>query len=299
MSLPLQPGNKTTALRALFLLFGVMCGSTAIIMIKASSEQPFLVASYRLLVASAVLSPFFLREYRDCPQVFGRKQLGWAALPAVALAIHFMSWVIGVRMTQVASASLIGNLTPVAMPFFLWIFYRERVNRLEVAGTIFTLAGLVVLSGTTLRVSRTSFIGDLVCFGSMLAFACYLALGRRNSGRIGLWLYMVPLYLMAGLICLVSALPLVNPIKPYTLANVLLIVGLGLIPTVFGHTILNFSMKFFRGQVVSVVNLGQPVFAGIMGFFIFGETPKTVFYAAAALIVVGVLIVLYSGYKRN
>jgi drug/metabolite transporter (DMT)-like permease len=80
----------------------------------------------------------------------------------------------------------------------------------------------------------------------------------------------------------------------YTLDNVLLMIGLGLIPTVFGHTILNYSMKFFRGQVVSVTNLAQPIFAGILGYLFFGEAPRPVFFAAAALILLGVLIVLFA-----
>ena len=38
---------------------------------------------------------------------WGWKQLGWTSIPAVLLAIHFMSWVVGARMTPVANASLI------------------------------------------------------------------------------------------------------------------------------------------------------------------------------------------------
>jgi drug/metabolite transporter (DMT)-like permease len=283
---------KSPVVRAILLIFGVFCGSTAVIMIKASDEHPLLVASYRLLVAAAALLPFFIRDLKYTAAPYGWKQVGWSALPAVALAVHFMSWVIGARMTQVANASLIANLTPVAMPFFVWIFFSERINRQEIIGTLFTLAGLIILTSSNFQVSKTNFIGDLICFGSMLAFAFYLALGRKNGSRISLWLYMVPLYLIAGIICFLCALPFINPIKSYTLANLLYMVGLGLIPTVLGHTILNYSLKTFRGQVVSVTNLTQPLFAGFLGFFIFHEAPKTVFYGAAGLIITGVIIVL-------
>jgi len=291
--------KRQTVLRIFLLLFGVLCGSTAVIMIKASTEHPFLVASYRLLVAALILSPLFFRGLRAFQGSYRWKQLGWSALPGVMLAIHFMSWVVGARLTQVANASLIANLTPVVMPFFLWIIYRERVNRREILGTAFTLLGMVVLSLSTLRVSPTGFTGDMICFGSMLAFAAYLALGRKNGGRLPLWLYMVPLYTIAGLVCLFSALFLINPIKTYTPANLLLMLGLGVIPTVFGHTILNYSMKFFRGQMVSVTNLTQPLFAGVLGFLFFGEVPRPVFYVAAGMIVLGVWIVLNASYQRR
>jgi drug/metabolite transporter (DMT)-like permease len=295
-------GGKSTrqaVFRITLLLFGVFCGSTAVIMIKASTEHPFLVASYRLLVAGLVLLPLYLRDYRNYQGEYGWKQIGWSALPAVALAIHFMSWVIGARMTQVANASLIANLTPVAMPFFVFAFFKEKITKIEVLGTLFTLSGLVVLSAANLNISKTGFTGDMICFGSMLAFACYLALGRKNGNRLSLWLYMVPLYLIAGLICLLCAVFFINPIKTYSLANVLFMVGLGLIPTVFGHTILNFSLKHFRGQVVSVTNLTQPIFAGLLGLLIFREKPAPIFFAAAGLILAGVLIVLNSNYKNR
>jgi drug/metabolite transporter (DMT)-like permease len=290
----MSPASDRTISRFLLLIFGVMCGATAVIMIKASTEHPLLVASYRLLVAALVLSPFFVRDLRNFQGSYGWKELSWSAIPAVALAIHFMSWVIGARMTQVASASLIANLTPVAMPFFVWLFFNERINRLEIVGTGFTLLGLGVLTLSNLQLDKTNFLGDLICFGSMLAFAMYLALGRKNGGRLTLWLYMVPLYFMAGLISLIAASFVINPIKVYSLSNILYMIGLGIIPTVFGHTILNYSLKFFRGQVVSVTNLGQPLFAGVMGFIFFGESPRPIIYLAAGLIVTGILIVLYA-----
>jgi drug/metabolite transporter (DMT)-like permease len=291
--------HKADVLRIILLIFGVFCSSTAIIMIKASNEQPFLVSSYRLLIAAIVLSPLFFRDLRASHVSFGWKQLGWSAIPALILAGHFMSWVIGGRMTQVASASLIINLMPIAMPFFLWMLYRERVTRTEVVGTGFSLAGLLVLSSATLSISRTNLLGDLICFGSMLTYTGYLAFGRQFKDRISLWLYLVPLYFMAGLICLLCALPWVNPIKPYTLTNVLCIVGLGLVPTVFGHTIMNYSMQHFRGQVVSVINLGQPIFAGLLAFLIFNERPLPIYYLAAVLILAGAVIVIFSSYAAD
>lgn len=288
--------------RFILLIFGVICGSTAVIMIKASTEHPLLVAAYRLLIAGIVLFPLFIRDLGRFSGTYGWRQFGWTIPPAVFLAIHFMSWVVGARMTQVANASLIANLTPVVMPFFVWLIFRERVNRQEIVGTVFTLVGLLVLTGSNLTVSKTTFTGDLICFGSMFAFASYLAFGRKNGARLSLWLYMVPLYLVAGLICLICAIPVINPIKSYTLANVLLLLGLGVIPTVLGHSILNYALKFFRGQVVSVTNLTQPIFATLLGFLIFTEKPRPIFYLAAAIIMTGVLIVLTasrSKYSEN
>lgn len=294
-----HPQGLQLFLRILLLVFGVMLGATAVIMIKAGDEHPLLVASYRLLIAALVLTPFFLRDRKYYEGAYGWKELSWTVAPAVALAAHFITWVIGARLTVVANASLLANLTPVAMPFFVWLFFNERVTRQEIIGTVITLSGVVLLTLSNLRVSPENIPGDVLCLVSMLAFAVYLALGRRNGQRLTIWLYMVPLYWAAGLICLFIAVFFVNPIKSYTTLNILLILGLGLIPTVFAHTILNYSLRFFRGQVVSVTNLTQPIYAGVLGFLVFGEIPGKSFYPAAIVIFIGILIVLFTVHKKE
>jgi drug/metabolite transporter (DMT)-like permease len=277
----------------LLLLFGVICISTAVILLKASTEHPLLVAAYRLLIAALGLLPFYLRDLAGYTGEYGWRQLSWSLVPAVLLAAHFSTWVVGARMTQVANASLIINLTPVVMPFLLWAIFKERITRREVIGTLFTLAGVALLTGQNFRMDPGSFTGDMVCLGSMLGFAAYLALGRKNGARLGLWLYTVPLYAMAGVLCLLGSLFFINPIKAYTLPNILYIAALGVIPTIFGHSILNASLRYFRGQVVSVANVSSPIFAGFFGYLAFRETPGWLFYPAAALIVAGVLTVLF------
>ncbi len=183
--------------------------------------------------------------------------------------------------------------------FFLLLFYQEKITRSEIIGTVFALGGVVLISAASVQMDLSTFVGDMICLGSMLAFAAYLALGRKNGGRISLWLYVVPLYYIAGLICLLFALFFINPINPYSLDNILYILGLGIIPTVGGHTMLNYSMKYFRGQVVGIANLGQVVFAGIMGAVFFSEFPRPVYYVAAAFIITGILIgILGSGRQR-
>jgi len=290
---------SNTLARYLLLGFGVFMGSTAVILIKACGENPMLIAAYRLLIAAATLTPLFLRERQQYDRPYGWRQLSWSALPGLLLAVHFITWNIGVHLTRVSNASLIVNTTPAVMPFFLWLVFRERVTRMEAVGTLVALAGLGLLALSRMKINAAGLRGDLICLVSMLCYAAYLALGRRNSNRLPLWLYMVPLYLIASLTCLLCALPFVNPIKSYTARDLLLILALGIVPTVGGHTILNYSMKHLRGQVVSIAGMGQILFATMMGYLVFREIPETAFYPTAALIVTGVWITLTSGYRRR
>ena len=68
--------------------------------------------------------------------------------------------------------------------------------------------------------------------------------------------------------------------------------GLAAIPTVCGHSLLNAAMRRIRGQIVSLCNVSQFVFAGVMGSSFSARCPCSLFYAASAIVVAGVAIVV-------
>lgn len=305
--------------RALLLVVGVYCCSTAVIMIKACEVHPVLLASYRQLLAALALSPLLLRDLRrhlvrgaagdargatalaaaatgSAPPTaaFRPRMLLRTVLPGAVLGAHFVTWIIGARLTPAANSSLIVNMVPIAMPFLAYALLRERLTRGELTGTAVAIGGLVLLGWADFRLSAVHFQGDLLCFGSMLLFALYLALGRRNRAFPSLWLYVVPLYFVGGVVCFVAALPQVSPLAIPSAWDGLMVLGLALVPTVMGHSILNASMKHLSGQTVSLANLGQFVFAGVMGYAWLDEGLAWSFYPAAALVVLGAVVALRS-----
>jgi drug/metabolite transporter (DMT)-like permease len=279
-------------LNILILLGGMLCTATAIIFIKLSQEHALLLAAYRVLVAAIVLTPLFARDARRHPQIRVSALFRTGVIPGLALALHFMTWVIGARMTPAVNASLIITLTPVVMPFLLFYLVRERMTRGELLGTIIAVGGGVLLSIHDFNFSRQYFWGDVLCFVSMLLYSVYIAFSRRNRHMPTLWLYVVPLYWIAGLSSIAAAAWFVNPIKAYPLREVLLILGLGVIPTVIGHSILNYAMQVLPGQVASLINMSLFVFVGILAYLILRELPSPSVYPAALLVVAGAAVAM-------
>ena len=193
--------------RYLLLFLGVLACSTSAVLIRMSTTAPLVLSALRLTIAVLFLAPVFLSELRRHPGAFTRSHLRRTHLPALVLALHLISWTVGARMTAVVQASLIVNLVPIAVPFFLFWIARERINRAEVAGTLIAVLGLVALTVRDAVVGGGTPAGNAVCFASMLLFALYLALGRRNRDFPSLWLYVIPVYAQAALLCLACALP--------------------------------------------------------------------------------------------
>lgn len=279
-------------LRYLLLFLGVLACSTSALFIRSSATDPFVLTALRLVIAFVLLSPVLLIQLRRHRGSFTRQHLRRTHAPAAVLALHLILWTLGARMTVVAQATLIVNLVPIALPFFLLWLARERINRAEVAGTVLAIAGLLLLSVKDALQGGGDLAGDAVCFVSMLLFGLYLALGRRNRDFPSLWLYVIPVYGQAALLCLLVALPRLRSFEVGSSREWGIMLGLGAVPTVCGHSLLNAAMRRIRGQIVSLCNVSQFVFAGFMGYLLFGELPPGLFYGASAIVVAGVAVVV-------
>lgn len=278
---------------------GVVALSTAVIFVKLSDMPPSLLASGRLLVAAAVLVPFLIAERRTGKAVLPVRAL----LPAATLlAAHFITWFIGIRLTTAANASLIVNLSPVAMPFALYLMVGEKVTRREVWGSALAVVGVLVLAAGSARVEKAGLIGDLICIGSMTLAVGYLVSAKRARQKtgdqaLGIFGYLVPLYATAAVITLASGVALgeVSQLTDGSLhvgREIALLLALAIIPTAVGHSILNLAMVKLRGQVVAITSLGQVVFATLLAVPVLGEVPQAMFFPACGLIAAGALVVI-------
>ena len=252
-----------------------------------------LLAGLRLLGASVVLSPLCIRDFRKHRESLRWGDLKMPMIAGAAMGLHFISWIIGARLANPTNASLIVNTMPAVMPIFLFVIVRERVTKGELMGTLLAMAGVCVLGAWDYHISGENFTGDLICFGSMLIFCVYLTLGRKNRHFATIWLYVVPLYFFGGCLCLGLGL-ITEPSMTWSLREVLLIAALTIIPTVIGHSILNYSIKHMRGQLVGIINLSQFAFVGVMAWCVGEKTPAWTIIPAAVLVLTGAIIVVKS-----
>jgi drug/metabolite transporter (DMT)-like permease len=277
----------------LLLALGNLACCTSILFIKASTMHPVLLSAYRLIVAAAVLSPLFFSAWREHRDTFSVRSLNVAVIPGALLGLHFISWIMGARMTPAVNSTAIVNLIPLVSPALLFFFAGERLNGREWQGSLVALGGVLLITGRDYHLSEQYFWGDITCFTSMVLAACYLVLGRRNRHFPSVWLYLVPLYAAGAVVCLVASFWFEPPFSVnYGWFEWAMMLGLAMVPTVIGHSLLNYSLRHFRGQVVGLSNFSQPLFAGLFAFLFLNEIPDPIILPAGILIAIGVTIAL-------
>jgi len=274
------------------MMLGMAAAGSAVIFVKLGTIDPMILASYRLLLSSLILFPFFLRDLKRNTAPFHIKQILPSLLPGIFLALHFIFWIKGARLIPGAHASLITTMSLVFMPFLMVIMIREHLTKGEIIGSILAISGSIFLGLKDSQYALEYLTGDIYCFISMILVTLYLAFARLYRKTSRLWFYMVPLYFTGGIVCLIIGLISGADLIPKGRGDWISIAGLVLICTVGGHSINNYGMRKLRGQVVSLLNLTQILYSTLLSFLIFGEVPPGYFYPAALLILTGPLVVI-------
>jgi drug/metabolite transporter (DMT)-like permease len=147
--------------------------------------------------------------------------------------------------------------------------------------------------------SPASVSGIAVCCGSVFLCVGYLVAGRRLGRGIGFFNYLVPMYALSGLISVGLAVTLRETLPPITPAEIGWAIGAAVVPTVIGHSAMNWCMMHMPPQTVATASLGQFIFVAILAIPFLGEWPVLALLPASVLVVAGALIVIRSNTVKS
>jgi drug/metabolite transporter (DMT)-like permease len=275
-------------LKELFLLLVAVAGmASSVIFIRLSGLWAGELSGWRLILGALVMLPW-------AGGLLGVRGAGsWLRVGAAGLllGLHFVTWVTGARATAAAHATLLVNLVPLVLPVLLVWVAGEPARGRDWVGAGLGLCGVLVVVGGSLGFGGT-WRGDLICLGSMLLLAAYIALGRRASALFpGTAAWIVPVFAVGAGVCWIFEALRGRPPAWPPAAEWPWIAGLVVFPTLLGHGLMNRALRHWRGQVVGVASSGQFLFAGLFAWLVFGELPSPWFPLGAVLAVAGVWVV--------
>ena len=275
--------------------------STGAILVRASSAPSSVAAFYRVLFTTLPLVPVAFVRYRDQFAEIGRRDLLFAVLSGLALALHFFSWFESLSWTSVAASVTLVQSQPVFVAVGAWALLSERITRRMTAGILVAVVGMIAMSmgdflGGVL-VGPNPLLGNgLAVFGAVMA-AGYVLAGRSLRQRMALIPYVVIVYSVCTVGLFVAVLGQGGAFTGYPAREWLLFVGLAVGPGLLGHTVINWALAHLESSVVSVSLLGEPVGATVLAALLLAETPT--FYTVVGGVVVLCGIVLTASARES
>lgn len=244
----------------------------------------FHIISFRFLIAF-VISLIFLQR-----KIFPIKirEILYSLILSLLLFFVFITMTIGVKYTSATNASFLISLSVIFIPFFSWIFNKEKPKKSIFVVLIIAVVGIMLL---TLDKNLEFHIGDILCLICSLLFSFHIIITEKfvkNNNPITLGV------LQFGGVALLSFL-VQYPIEKFTLPKnenfwISLLI-LSVFCTALAYIIQMVSQKKLSSTLIGFILSLEPIFSGIFGYFILNEYLSFQQYVGAFLLLVSVIYV--------
>ena len=242
------------------------------------------IISFRFLIAF-VISLIFLQR-----KIFPLKikEILYSLILSVLLFMVFITMTIGVKYTTATNASFLISLSVIFIPFFSWIFNKEKPKKRIFIVLIIALIGIMLL---TLDKNLEFHIGDILCLICSLLFSFHVLITERfvkNNNPITLGV------LQFGGVALLSFL-VQYPIEKFTLPKNekfwISLMILSVFCTALAYIIQTVSQKKLSSTLIGLILSLEPIFSGIFGYFILNEYLSPQQYIGAFLLLISIIYV--------
>lgn len=292
----------------LFLLANTLVWGVAFPFIKLAFNQGldpniFLLGRYAL--ALLLSFPIILTILFTQPKV--RKQITFKNLvkiiPLELLGTFIVLFLLyqGVSRTSAIEASLISITWPLFVVLGGILFLKEKEQKHELIGLIFTIIGVLLLVVKPLLTAKINgnLTGNLFILAQNLCIAIYYLLAKKHYRGFNKWL-ITHLSFWVGFLAFLTLTFITQPISPISTLTTIFssiswssfaIFYMALFGSIIGLTFYLLGQDRIEASEASVFTYLQPVFAIPLSFFLLRETISWVEFSAMFIIILGVYIV--------
>lgn len=284
--------NRTIVNPYFALIVGVIAVSASAIFVKFSEAPSGVIAFYRLLFSVLLMLPVFLMKYvKELALISGRDWL-YATLAGVFLAFHFILWFESLNYTSVASSTVLVTLQPLFAFVGTFLFFKERFSLKAILCAVAAIVGSVIISWGDFRVSGTALFGDILALLACALVTAYLMFGQSVRKRISLITYTFVVYSISSIVLLLYVLIVGESLYPYPKNEWWNFILLALIPTLLGHSLFNWAIKWISTSIISMAILFEPVGATILAYYLLSEKVLFTQLLGGSIVIVGISLFL-------
>lgn len=270
----------------------VFAVSTSAILIRAGDAPKPVMAFYRVLFTTVLLFPF-LRGNTGAIRRIGRHDLVSALIAGVALAAHFATWFESVDRTSIAASVTLVQTAPIFVAIGATVLLDEPPSTRTIVGIAIAAVGSVVMSAGGLLAPPdvpAPLLGNTLAIIGAIMAAAYVLAGRTIRQRVSLIPYVLVVYTVCTTVLFGYVLTVGAPLTGYPAHEWGLFLAMAVGPGIFGHTVINWSLKYIESSVVSVTLVGEPVVATVLAFLIFTELPGIGTIIGGAIVLGGIVL---------
>lgn len=262
--------------------------------LERDGVPPLVVAFYRMAITSALLTPAAMIFRRTEIRSLLKQGLGLLVLSGFCLAVHFGAWIASLKYIPISTSVVLVSSHPFLVVAASYFILHEKPTRISLVGIAIGFLGTAAICWAGIRDAGLVLSGDSLALLGAVALVGYVIIGRKIRARVSLLAYVAPLYCICSIFLLAGVVVAGDRLYPYGGSHWTYFALLAVVPTILGHTVLNWALRYVPASVVSVAFLGEPVVASMLAFLFFGQVPAISTVVGGILVLVGIYLSTFS-----
>ncbi len=275
--------NKSTAFPVLTYLLALLSYIVASLFIRATTLDSMNLTLYRFLAATIALIPFAYKYRLD----FDRKSIIICFFSGFINSFGSFAWVVAIRETSIASADIIFTTWAFMSIFLSMLVYKVKPSRFFFIALLVAALGLTILVLGQKDSTHSSLYGNFFSFLSAFFYAIYIVSLYKIKANLNPFTMLFWCSLGSTVALFLTIVLFLEIELPKTYNDYYSIFMLAFILQICGLGLTTYSSKKLSVLTISLLSLLQPVFAAVLGFFVFAEH-------LSALELVGISVTLFS-----
>ncbi|WP_144510788.1 DMT family transporter [Bacillus sp. FJAT-22090] len=278
------------------LIISIVAISFAAIFVKWSSAPATILSMYRMILACFILVPVVWIKRKEFLKIERRE---WYLLffAGLFLALHFALWFGSLKLTTVASSTIILALQPIIALIGGVILFKERTAPAALITMGIAVVGAIMVGWGDFGLSKNAIIGDILSFLSVIAVVGYLLIGQSTVKKVSHWIYSFCVFGFAAIALVMYNLVTGVAMGGYDIKEWGIFVLLAIVPTI-SHVINNWLLNYVNATTISMSILGEPVGATILAAIFLGERLVGWQIVGGLLVLLGVFLFLMEQINR-
>ncbi len=260
---------------------------------------PMSVVFFRVFSTAILFSLIFFLFKKE--SIKENVHYGWFILFGLfGVAGNQLFYLKGVSITTAVNAGILVTTIPIFTLIVALLLKKEEINFIKILGVIVAFSGVAFLIDFGRFQLNENLFGDLFIIANSCFYAVYLVISKKMLRIYSSFTVITYVFIFSSFLVAPFTIPSLADID---FSNIPLHGYLSLLMVLVGGTFIpyltvTFALQNTNSTSVAIYSYLQPIIATILSVIIVGEPLTIKLVIAAAIIIIGVSIVTFSGIFR-
>jgi len=266
----------------------------------AKGLTPFLSPMTLLLLSETLTAAFIIMTFGAVPLLkkftkMDKKSIRMAIIVGLMnSAVAPMLWFTGLTYTTAVNATMLSSAEVVSVLFLSHLFLSERMSRMQLAGLLTVILGIVIVNVSSVGASLDVHFGDFLILCGCVASGSGVVLFKKYLSHVmpelAIVIRNIAGIIAVGILSLVVSHPVSAEVAAFPMQKVLLLLAFTFFSRYLNLVFYYEALDRLPATTLSLIHIAGPLTGVLFAYLILGEQIQSFHILGGIFIVFGLLL---------